>query len=314
MNSTQLTSASGYDTSKVIFSKPEIGSIPGSTPKITFKRIRIGTVNPDNTTGDLILGTPEMLFSFGLQENRDMASGKVNGYMVPLCLWDKNGVKPEEKTFTDTFNAIVERCKVHLIENKEEIERYDLEMNDLKSFNPLYWKRDKGKIVEGKGPMLYVKCLMGKKNEKINTIFINDETNEEMDPFEFMSKYCYMTCAIKIESIFIGNKISLQLKLYEAVVRMVDTGMKGLLRTRVNKPTLTIEKTETLLDIQPNRYDTGSLDDSESEEEEEDDDEEEDQPPIENKIPVQIIEPTVDVKKKTPAVRGGRGAKATAKA
>jgi hypothetical protein len=297
----------------MIFSKPEIGSIPGSTPKITFKRIRVGTVNPDNTTGDLILGTPEMLFSFGLQENRDMTSGKVNGYMVPLCLWDKNGVKPEEKTFTDTFNAIVEKCKSHLIEHKEDIERYDLEMNDLKNFNPLYWKRDKGKIVEGKGPMLYVKCLMGKKNEKINTIFINDETNEEMDPFEFMSKYCYMTCAIKIESIFIGNKISLQLKLYEAVVRIVDTGMKGLLRSRANKPVITIQTSENLLDnlTQSNRYDTGSIDGSDSEEEEEDDD----VPPVENKIPVQIIpEPIVDAKKKVSAVRGGRGGKTTVKA
>ena len=35
--------------------------------------------------------------------------------------------------------------------------------------------------------------------------------------------------AIKIESIFIGNKISLQVKLYEAVVRRLDQGMRKLL-------------------------------------------------------------------------------------
>jgi hypothetical protein len=142
------------------------------------------------------------------------------------------GAKPEEIEFTNVVNAIVDRCKEYLVQNRDEIERYDLEMNDLKSFNPLYWKKEKGKIVEGKGPMLYVKCMMGKKNENITTTFIDDETNEEIDPFDIMSKYCYVTGAIRFESIFIGNKISLQLKLYEAVVRVVDMGVKKLLRPR----------------------------------------------------------------------------------
>ena len=92
MTSTTLTSASGYNVKNIIFSKPEVGNIPGGN--LTFKRIRIGTRNPDGTTGDLILSTSE-LFSFGIQENTDMATGKVNGHVMPLCLWSKNGATDE---------------------------------------------------------------------------------------------------------------------------------------------------------------------------------------------------------------------------
>jgi len=46
---------------------------------------------------------------------------------------------------------------------------------------------------------------------------------------DLMGKYCYTQAAIKIESIFIGSRISLQVKLYEAVVEPTSTGMKRLL-------------------------------------------------------------------------------------
>ena len=160
MYSTKLTSANGYNVNNIIFSKPEIGTIPGSVPKISFKRIRIGTKNEDGTTGDLILETPKELFSFGLQENREMGTGNINGYVLPLCLWNKNGASDEEMNFTEVFEQIVNYCKTHLLDNKDQIERYDLDMADLKNFNPLYWKKEKGKIVEGKGPVLYIKTLM----------------------------------------------------------------------------------------------------------------------------------------------------------
>ena len=44
-----------------------------------------------------------------------------------------------------------------------------------------------------------------------------------------IGKYCYTTAAVKIESIFIGNKISLQVKLYEAVIEPVQQGGNRLL-------------------------------------------------------------------------------------
>ena len=133
MYSTQLTSANGYNSKNIIFSKPEVGTIPGSIPKISFKRIRIGTKHDDGTTGDLIMETPPNLFSFGLQENRELGTGKINGYVLPICLWNKNGATVEEKKFTDVLESIVNACKQHLLNSKDEIERYDLDASDLKN-------------------------------------------------------------------------------------------------------------------------------------------------------------------------------------
>jgi len=230
----QLSDYANFDVNSIVFSKPEIGSIPGS--KLSFKRIRIGTNYSDGTTGDLLLKTPDNLMSFGLQENTDMTTGAVSGYQFPICLWNRNGATPEEKLFTDRITEIAEHCKNYLIAHRDEIEKYDLELTDLKKFNPLYWKMEKGKIVEGRGPMLYIKVMSSKKTGQILTGMIDDDTNTYLDPMDLLNKRCYITGAIKFESIFVGNKISLQLKLFEAVVKVVDTSSTRLLLRADVKP------------------------------------------------------------------------------
>ena len=226
---TQLTSASGYDINNMIFSDVQHESIPKSVPQINYKRIMIRTKNSDGSIGDLILPT-EKLFSFGVSENTNQETGKVNGYVMPLCLHTRDGATKEEKEWSETFTAIVEKCKDHLIANKEEIEYFDLERNDLKKLNPLYYKREKGKIVSGTGPTLYAKLIVSKKQDnKILTMYF-DFNGDSVDPLTLLGKYCYAKCAVKIESIFIGNRISLQVKLYECEVKLMETGMKQLLR------------------------------------------------------------------------------------
>jgi hypothetical protein len=229
-DNTQLTSASGYDIKNMIFSDAQSGSIPNSLPAINYKRISISTRNEDGTVGELIIPTSK-LFSFGVNENINKETGKVNGYVIPICLWDREGPSDEEKDFSDTFDRIVESCKSHLISNREEIDQYELEMNDLKKFNPLHWKRDKGKIVDGSGPTMYTKLIVSKKHNKIVSMFYNED-GDEVDPLSIIGKYCYTKAAIKIESIFIGNKISLQVKLYETEVKLVETGMKRMMKKR----------------------------------------------------------------------------------
>ena len=238
---TQLTTASGFDTKRMIFSDAQSGTIPNSQPAINYKRINISTRNEDGTTGELILPTSQ-LFSFGVSENTDMATKKVNGYVMPLCLYSKDGATQEEKDWVDTFNNIVEECKSHLVKNKEEIEQYDLTTNDLKKFNPLYYKKDKGKIVEGFGPTLYAKLIVSKKQNKIITMYF-DYNGDPLEALELIGKYCHTRSAVKIESIFIGNKISLQVKLYECEVKILETGMKRLLRRpTAQKRVLTTKK------------------------------------------------------------------------
>ena len=148
-----------------------------------------------------------------LKKNKS-PDGKVNGHVLPLCMWDRDGPTKTQKATTDAIDAIVEKCKDWLLDNKDTIEKYDLDKGDLKKMNPLYWKREKGKIVEGRGPTLYSKLIESKKNG-ILTTFFDSETDEEIDPLS-LKTHCFVVPAIRIESIFIGNKISLQVKLYES--------------------------------------------------------------------------------------------------
>ena len=231
MSNTQLTTASGYDTKRMIFTEPQEGSIPNSVPAINYKRILIQTKNPDGSIGDLILPTcpGRPLFSFGVGENTNPDTGKVNGYVLPICLWNRESPSKEEKEWSSTFDSIIERCKDYILSHKEDIEKYELEASDLKKLNPLYWKKDKGKVVEGTGPTLYAKLIVSKKQEKIVTMF-SDFDGNQIDPLSLIGKYCFVNAAVKIESIFIGNKISMQIKLYECEVKVADAGMKSLMK------------------------------------------------------------------------------------
>ena len=181
---TQITPVSGYDISRIVFSDPISGAIPDSKPKIEFKRINISTRNEDGTMGDLILPTGR-LFSFGVSENMSQETGKVNGYTFPICLWNRETPSAEEKAWTDLFDKVVDRCVEHLVDNKEEIEMFDLTRADLTKskggLNPLYWKKEKytnakGKtelrVVPGSGPTLYTKLIFSKKHNKFLSQFI----------------------------------------------------------------------------------------------------------------------------------------------
>ena len=64
----------------------------------------------------------------------------------------------------------------------------------------------------------------------IRTQFYN-ENDEKINPLDIQNKMCNAEVALKVESLFIGNKISLQVKLYEANVKLIETGMKRLLST-----------------------------------------------------------------------------------
>lgn len=265
--STQLTLVSGYNVDRMMFSISQECKIPNSS--FSYKRINISTKNDDGTTGDLVLRTP-LLFSFGVQESLNMDTKEVNGYVMPLCLWNRHGPTEEEKVWTDTFERICEQCKDHLLSNKKDIGKWDLEMADLKKFNPMYWKRDKstGQIEPGTGPMLYAKLIVSKRdgNERIMSVFYDPDTEDELNPVDILGKYCNATAAIKIESIFIGNRISLQVKLWEVEVSLHSTGVKRLLRSEP-RPTIArkVEEVDDYVDSDGGES-CGSIDVSEDEE------------------------------------------------
>ena len=153
----------------------------------------------------------------------------MTGYQLPICLWSKNGPTEQERKFTDMITAISDHTKKYLVDHRDELEMYTLELAELKKINPLYWKMEKGKILEDKGPTLYAKCLYNKRDETITTLFINFLISKNVNPLSVLGKKCYVRFALKIESIFFGSKISLQVKLQEVLFRPKETVLRSLL-------------------------------------------------------------------------------------
>lgn len=254
---TQLTDIATYDVKNIVFSDPVSGEIPDSRPKIEFKRININTINPDGTEGELILPT-DNLYSFGVCENRSMETNKVNGYTFPICLWNKNGPTETETQWTNKFNEIIETCIDHVVDVKDDIEMYELTRSDLTKskggLNPLYWKKERvknektGKMelqnVPGRGPTLYAKLMYSKAKNIFMSQFYDTEGNN-LEPLNLIGQHCFFRGAVKIESIFIGSKISIQVKIYEAEVEPVISGPKRLLSRPKVVPKVVVESKQS---------------------------------------------------------------------
>ena len=234
MDNTQLTDALTYNVSNLRFRKMIESTLPGANgaPSVNYKRVPIGTRNSDGSFGDLVLPTLR-LYSFGLSANVSPNTGKIDSYTLPLCLTNRNDPTVEEKKWVETFNRVVDATKDHIIDKKDEYGRYDLERVELKKLNPIWYKTEKGKIVDGAAPVLYAKVMMNKKTGKISTLMLNGTTGEELDPLTLANKPCYVEAAVKIESIYMGAKISLQVKVQEANIFLIDNTPKRLLRRPV---------------------------------------------------------------------------------
>ena len=226
MSLRNLINAENFNINNLVYSKPEIKPIPGQ--KVSCKRVHLSYKDGEDLQ-DVILESPPELLSWGLAEQHDMMSNQLTGYQLPICLWSKNGPSQQERAFTTMIDQISEHTKKYLVEHRDELEMYTLELAELKKINPLYWKMEKGKIVEDRGPTLYAKCLYSKKNETITTLFINEDLNTNVNPLSILGKQCYVKFALKIESVFFGSKISLQVKLQEVLFRPKETVLRSLL-------------------------------------------------------------------------------------
>ena len=243
MSETQLTSAKGFNVNNIIFSKPQSGGLKDTSVK--FRRIYLSVKNPDGSEGDLIVSTPR-IFSFGVSENISHDDkNKTNGFVFPLVLYNKDGPSEDEKHFVDTFNNIINHAKKHIIINKKELKLPSIDESDLKKLNPIFYKKDKetGDIADDSLPTLYLKLAISRKDgiEKILSSFYEKRTGNEINPLDLMKKYCWTTAAIKFECIFIGSKISFQVKLYEADIELLNAGRRRLLPKQQPRSRVEIE-------------------------------------------------------------------------
>ena len=294
MSNNSLVSTATFNTSNIVYSKPDVNTIPGQ--KLSYQRIRLNYENGDNLN-DLIIESPANLLCWGLTEQHDMVSGQLSGYQLPICLWSKNGPTDEEKKFTDMIEEICQHTKQYLVDNRETIGKYDLEMADLKKFNPLYWKMEKGQRVEDKGPTLYAKCMYSKKSEKFNTVFVNENLNSNVNPLSILNKQCHVKFALKIESIYIGTKISLQVKLCEVLFRPKENVLRSLLAPTAVIKDVSLLENEKLQNAESDEVleEQGDIEEEQDETEEEQGDIEEEQGETEEEEEIEEIEEEEEV-------------------
>ena len=228
MFDTQLSDFQKFDYNSIIFYKPETINLSDSTN--VFRKIKICVKNKDGTFGDLVFSAPKNLFSFGIQELKDI-SGSISGYIMPISLWKKKEPTDDENLFINVLQKIIEM-------SQDQVQKYIDDNVDTKRFSPLSFKKSE-ETQEKKSPILYTKLIYNKKEQKISTLFIDENSNLEVNPLTILNKKCYITGAIKIESIFLGEKVTLQIKLYEGIVRIIKQGKRLLSNDyRKKKPTL----------------------------------------------------------------------------
>ena len=234
--------------------------------------IPIGIRNESNDIQPLILKTPPNLLSFGVQEIREKETDSVIGYQMPICLWDKRRTSDEEKQFSSKLEDIQNYCKEYLEDSQDEYSNITSEL--LNKFNILNWKYENGVKVEEKGPILYVK-LMNNKNKNITTYFVDDKTNTNIDPLEFLNKKCLVEAAIKFDNIVINNRVQLQLRLFEVRIKRINNRRTGPLHSLLDpkvvlkNPVNQVKKSKKLLEGQSKNTNSFALLDEVSDEENE---------------------------------------------
>jgi hypothetical protein len=199
--------------------------------------IPVGITNEENNVEPLILCSPGNLLSFGIQEIKGKDDNLI-GYQMPICLWGKKKVTEEERQFTDKLGEILEYVKNFLMDEKEDL---NITENQINNLNIINWKYENGEIKKDKGPILYAK-LMTNKNNNITTYFLDDNTDVTFDPLELLNKKCITRSAIKIENIIIGNRITIQMKLFEVQVKRLNNQDKVFVTRSLLKPSVVLKR------------------------------------------------------------------------
>lgn len=274
MSKRQVINFAKYDVSNMVFSEPKIEKIPGSN--MTGRRVQIQTKNKDGSVGPLIVKT-ENLFSLGVTTNTSMDSGKVTGYSLALCLRDNENPTPEEERWVNVYEQLVERCKDYVLEIAADVGNADLERAELKKFGALSYRKDERGVPDrSTSPWMYPKLLVKKSSGEldIRTRFYDQNTSELIPVETLLSKpKCTARAALKFESIYIGARISLQVKVMEAQVALVEsTGNRLLSPVGENRPQLNLDESDSESEEEGEKADVPpAADDSDDESSEMDD-------------------------------------------
>lgn len=243
---TKLCQPKNLDLSRIVFGEVKESKEVKGVPQ--YRRIDLSYKNDDGTIGELVMSTPSIVTSYGVSEIKGMMNtsvdDSVSGYQLPLVLYSHGGASQEQKEFVAAFESISEFCRNYVVQNSYKLAKKNMDVmkDQSNKFNPLWYKKiikknDKGEEVGDepdleRGPTLYGKLIVKKKEKggfEFVTRFRDMDTGMEVNPLTLIGKRCDARAVIKFESIFIGTKTTLQVKVREAIVRVVDSSFKSLL-------------------------------------------------------------------------------------
>lgn len=208
-------------------------------------RVLISYTHPDNTKTPLQISTPK-LFSFGVSPNGPMGEAvtdtNVISYTLPLVLFDhRDGPTDEEQKFINAIDQIVDKVRTHCTTKdfNTDIGKFGDDMyttNDFRRLNPIYIKKDKGVVVAGKAPVLYPKLKFkkdpsGGSNHTFSTAFHKNNQSYSVDPsielevvnpLSLIGRRMHTKTKLHVESIFIGAKVSIQLRLVQVLYETIE--------------------------------------------------------------------------------------------
>lgn len=231
--------ASQFKLTNMSFSKP----IPqtAGTYRVMIQYLNEST----DQKAPLYLVTPKV-FSFGVSPQAAMGEtlkedhSNVTSYTLPLVLYNHNNGAPnkEEQDFIDCLEHIVQQVKTHCVTEQfnSEIGRYGddaVTTSDLKKLNPIYIKREKGIPVPGKAPMLYPKIKHKIIDNKVSFSTTFNENNSsyttdvsmhvpDVNPNSLIGNRMHVKAKLHVESIFVGSRISIQLKLVQVLYESIN--------------------------------------------------------------------------------------------
>ncbi len=134
----------------------------------------------------------ETCFSFGVQKD-----SKYNTYTIPLMLCDRDESTREQKLLVKAIRDIISAC-------------------DPKSKSCFYGNED--------NPILYLKIDFDKRCGEFTTKFYERKTMEdkkstkEIKPEKYIGKYCLAKVAMRIDSVFVVNSATLQIKAHTVIL------------------------------------------------------------------------------------------------
>ena len=251
-----------YNIENIRFSEPVEGSIPlAGGKKSTFLRIPIKTKKENGQESDLIF-VLDRSSSFGISEYAEEA-GKYSA-TLSIQLTDRDTPTERQRKTVQVFQEISDAVKNHIVKNSKifgKILGPGITKDQFRKMGPVKIPTtEDGEIDTTRSPTMNVKLLTSNKKKnneaddsdlgssakpKIITSFYAEDSEDPdnptpVDPLDYLGKRCFVTCAVKVDGVFVGGQIQvIQLKLYECNIKAIESKPRRLLAgfTSGNRPT-----------------------------------------------------------------------------